>query len=74
MQMLIDRIADAVRFVEESGSFGGKDMDLTELYDRLIYLEKAFGIVLDEYYIFGKRVRAKLSDLREKSEYFRLSL
>lgn len=66
MRMLIDRITDAKRFVEKSGSLQSKDNDLTELYDRLVYLEKAFGIVLDEYHIFGKSVRAKLSDLRDK--------
>ncbi len=65
MQMFIDRISDVIKFVENSGSLNAKDADLMELYERLKYLEKAFGIVLGEYHIFGKRVRQKLSDLRD---------
>ena len=65
MQLLLDKFEKAISSMESSKELIKKNEDLNKLYKRLNFIKKSAEIVLEEYYIFGDKVKARILNLKK---------
>ena len=65
MQLFLDKFQKAIDLLESSKDFTEKNEKLKQLHKRLNYIKKSAEIVLEEYYIFGEKVKSRILNLNK---------
>ncbi|MCK5742883.1 MAG: hypothetical protein KAH48_11740 [Chlorobi bacterium] len=66
LNMLNEKIGSAMKIMKKSEY--SKDSEIQKISDRIEFLYKGFNITLDEYRIFGDKIKTRIKDMRENGE------
>lgn len=65
MQLFLDNLKKAIDIMDSSKAIVDRNKDLKKLYDRITFIHKSAEIVLEEYYIFGDKVKKRIFNLNK---------
>lgn len=65
MKLLLDKFEKSITMMENSKKILEKDEELKKIYKRLSFIKKSTEIVLEEYFIFGNKVKSRILSLKK---------
>ena len=66
INMLNEKIGSAMKLMQKSEY--AENSEIQKISDRIEFLYKGFNITLEEYKIFGDKIKIKIKNMREKGE------